>query len=112
MDKILGYSFKSLFHFFFTSVAGYCYIDVLKFTLPFTELEMLDLKTTGSLVVVIITGIYWLARLALFIVELPHKKIERETKARILELKKANQLHDLREKEKKKQLEELFINDM
>ncbi len=112
MDKILGYSFKSLYHFFFSSVAGYCYIDVLKFTLPFTELEMLDLKTTGSLIVVVITGIYWLARLCLFIIELPHKKTERETKARILELKKQNEMHDLREKEKKQQLEELFKSDM
>ena len=112
MDKILGYSFKSLFHFFFTSVAGYCYIDVLKFTLPFTELQILDLKTTGSLIVVVITGIYWLSRLIILIIEIPHNKEERRIKKRILELKRQNEIHDLEEKERKKQLEELFKNDI
>ena len=110
MDKILGYS-QSLYSFFFTSIAGYCYIDVLKFSLPFTEVEILDLKTTGSLIVVIITGLYWLCRLLMLIVEIPYKKEERKIKNIILELKKQNELSNLHRIEKNRDLEELFKND-
>lgn len=111
MYKILGFSLRSIFSYIFTVVTGYCYIDVARFLLPFTEVEILDLKTTGSLVVVVITGVYWLFRLILVIMEMPYKRREREMCERIRKLKHDREINQIKREINEDEIRRLFKND-
>lgn len=111
MYKILGFSLRTIFNYIFTVITGYCYIDVARLLLPFTDVEILDLKTTGSLIVVGITGLYWIFRLFIIIMEIPYKKREREMNERIMKLRHDREIDRIKREIRQEEIDKLLKND-
>lgn len=88
MGKVLNVTFLAIINYSFTVMTGYCYLDVIKTVLPFIENGNIEgLKLKASIVVVIVTGVYWLIRLCGALMDLPYKRRERKMKEEILKLK-------------------------
>lgn len=111
MLKLMKLIPHSWINYAFTAVTSYCYIDVLDFLLPYTDLQIIDLKTKLSIFVVVVTSVYWITRAFIyFCYDIPHKKEVRKKEQSILDMKHKLEITKL-QRQFNEQDHQIFLNN-
>ena len=90
MGKILIFS-NQFFNWFFISITGLCYIDLVKHLLGITDNELTEIKIIGAFIILILTVTYWLGRLYNMWQDVKFKKKERTHKESMMKYEKEKQ---------------------
>ena len=90
MGKILVFS-NQFFNFFFISVTGYCYIDLVKHLLGISDSRLSEIKIIGACVILFLTVIYWIGKLYNMWQDVKFKKKERIHKENMMKYEKEKQ---------------------